>query len=39
MKAQLAYSQSEDDDGEFEHRLEVSVELRTLGRVDGGFGF
>jgi LPS-assembly protein len=39
MKAELAYSQSEDDEGEIDHRLELSVELRTIGKVGGGFGF
>ncbi len=39
MKAQLAYSQSQDEKGEIDHRVELSVELRTLGKVGGGFGF
>ena len=37
MNAQLSYSQDRADDGGTEHRLELGVELRTLGGVDGGF--
>jgi LPS-assembly protein len=39
MKAQLAYSQSRNDNGETDHKLEISVELRTIGGVSGGFSF
>lgn len=39
MNAQLAYSQNRDDKGDIEHKVNLSVELRTIGEVDGGFGF
>ncbi len=39
MKAQLAYSQREDDNGGTEHRIELGVELRTIGALNGGFNF
>ncbi len=37
MKAQLSYSQNRDDVGETEHKIELGVELRTIGGVNGGF--
>jgi len=37
MNAQLAYSQSRNDSGETEHKIELGVELRTIGGVNGGF--
>ena len=39
MKAQLVYSQDSKDDGAIDHRVEIGVELRTIGAVNGGFGF
>ena len=40
MRAQLAYSESrEDDDEGTERRIELGVELRTIGSVNGGFQF
>ena len=37
MSAHLAYSQNLEDTGQTDHRIEFSVELRTIGTVDGGF--
>ena len=39
MNAQLAYSRSLTDTGATEHKISVSVELRTIGEVGGGFSF
>ncbi|WP_373503814.1 LPS-assembly protein LptD [Aestuariivirga sp.] len=39
MRAQLAYSESREDDDGTERRIEVGVELRTIGAVNGGFQF
>ena len=39
MNAQLAYSQNRYDEGDIEHKISLSVELRTIGGVQGGFGF
>lgn len=39
MKAQLAYSQDRNESGDVGHSLKLSVELRTIGGVDGGFSF
>lgn len=39
MNAKLAYSQNRDDSGDIEHKINLSVELRTIGEVDGGFAF
>lgn len=39
MTARLAYSQNRDRRGDIEHRVDLGVELRTIGEVDGGFGF
>jgi len=42
MKAQIEYSMSRDDDydsddSETDHRIEIGIELRTIGAVTGGF--
>jgi hypothetical protein len=42
MKAQIEYSMSRDDayDSEHsgtDHRIEIGIELRTIGAVTGGF--
>ena len=37
MNAQLSYSQNREDEGGTEHRVELGVELRTIGGVNGGF--
>jgi hypothetical protein len=42
MKAEIQYSMSRDDDlgdddNGTEHRIEVGIELRTIGAVTGGF--
>jgi LPS-assembly protein len=45
MKAQIEYSMSRDDqfgpdnDGGTEHRIEVGLELRTIGAITGGFNY
>jgi LPS-assembly protein len=39
MNAHLAYSQSLADTGGTEQKIELGVELRTIGGVEGGFSF
>ena len=44
MKAQIQYSMARDDElgvnnGGTDHRIELGVELRTIGAVNGGFNF
>jgi LPS-assembly protein len=39
MNAQLTYSQNRTDTGGTEHKINLSVELRTIGEVNGGFHF
>ena len=39
MNAKLTYSESQDKKGETDHSLKLSVELRTIGEVKGGFKF
>ena len=44
MKAEIEYTMSRDDDlgdgnSGTEHRLELGIELRTIGAITGGFGF
>ncbi len=39
MKAQLTYSQDTNEKDEIDHRVELGVELRTIGAVNGAFGF
>jgi hypothetical protein len=42
MKAQIEYSMSRDDnfdsdDSGTDHRIEIGIELRTIGAIAGGF--
>jgi LPS-assembly protein len=37
MAAHLSYSQNREDDGGTDHRIELGIELRTIGGVGGGF--
>jgi lipopolysaccharide assembly outer membrane protein LptD (OstA) len=37
MNAFLSYSESLEDSGGTERKIELGVELRTIGGVDGGF--
>ena len=37
MNAHLSYSESLEDSGDTERKLELGVELRTIGGVEGGF--
>jgi lipopolysaccharide assembly outer membrane protein LptD (OstA) len=44
MRVELAYAMSRDDEfgvnnNGYDHRVELGVELRTLGAVDGEFSF
>ena len=37
MKASLSYSEKIEDEGGMDHRIELEIELRTIGGVQGGF--
>ena len=39
LSARLTYAENKDLENQTDHSLKLSVELRTLGRVDGGFRF
>jgi LPS-assembly protein len=39
MNASVAYSETLEERGEVDHRIALSVELRTIGEVDGGFKY
>ena len=39
MRAQLSYIESREDDDGTERRIELGVELRTIGAINGGFQF
>jgi len=39
MNARLTYSEDKDQDESVDRTLKLSVELRTIGEMDGGFNF
>ena len=39
MNARLTYSEDKDQDDGVDRTLKLSVELRTIGEMDGGFNF